>query len=202
MFYHKLSMGAAAAVVAFGVGGFGERAEAATITTNDFVFAGEFEGNDCAGALGTPPNCVWNGSPMIAKFDFNDNGMVTVFTPGLFPSIDGSEFSFAFDTASESFSWTYTPNRPDDPGVTAFSVKGGPAFRVYEKEGDAWLGIGDFSDNWLTPLNPGGNRSGVSHIVFYDSVTPIPLPAAAWLLLSGLAGMGFLGARKRKAQTA
>ena len=45
------------------------------------------------------------------------------------------------------------------------------------------------------------NQAGVSHISFYNSVAPVPLPAAAWLLIAGLGGIAAV-ARKRKAAAA
>lgn len=50
------------------------------------------------------------------------------------------------------------------------------------------------------------NGSGLSHYSFFGTATPgpdpvsqIPLPAAGWLLLTGLAGLGFAAKRRRAA---
>jgi hypothetical protein len=44
------------------------------------------------------------------------------------------------------------------------------------------------------------NQNGISNITFYsaEKLTETPLPAAAWLFLTGLAGMGWLRKRKTK----
>lgn len=50
-----------------------------------------------------------------------------------------------------------------------------------------------------TCLSPSSSRSGASgnDLDSISSTAPVPLPAAVWLMLSGLGGLGFL--RKRKA---
>jgi hypothetical protein len=191
-----VSLAAAAAVsAALSIGA----SPAQAVTTNDYVLVHTGDGppppgvNDCAGDLGNPPNCSWDGSPMIVKFDFDDQGNITDTTFGLFASISGLEFTFDF---TDGFKWTYDPDDAIDPGVTAFSVKGGNTYNVWEKLGTAFAGIGDFSDNWFPPAG------GLSHIVFYDTLNPIPLPAGLLLFLSGLAGIGVLGRYKAKRQDA
>ena len=40
--------------------------------------------------------------------------------------------------------------------------------------------------------------SGLSHIASYGTVPPIPLPAAGWLLLTAVGGLGFAAHRRRR----
>jgi hypothetical protein len=155
-------------------------------------------GNDCAGDLGTPPNCSWNGSPMLAKFDFNADGSIS-FTAGAFASITADDFAFqvggSFNDDGE-FEWNSTGRwdffaDADDRGITAFSVKGGPAYSVYEKLSATSLGFVDFSDTWSVP---GGK--GLSHITFFDSNLPGPDPEEVPEIdaASGLGALGAIGA--------
>lgn len=51
---------------------------------------------------------------------------------------------------------------------------------------------------WTSDVDSAMNYSLVVNVRSTESVPPpVPLPAAAWLLLSGLAGVGFLGRRKK-----
>ncbi|PJA60419.1 MAG: hypothetical protein CO163_03875 [Rhodobacterales bacterium CG_4_9_14_3_um_filter_71_31] len=144
------------------------------------------DGNDCAGVLGTPPNCALNGSDLIAKI--NPDGSVSEF--GLFPSIDGSEFTLTFSGDGKTGTWTYAPG-VGDPGITGWTAKGGPRFTVYL--GSGVPGFDGLSGSWDI-------QSGLSHITFFDSAsTVVPLPAAAWLLLSGVAGLAMAGRRRNAA---
>ena len=68
---------------------------------------------------------------------------------------------------------------------------------VYNGQSFATLGVtpGTYVWKWITS---GTNTDSLTlNIVETTTAPPVPLPAAAWLLLSGLAGLGVVGRRKR-----
>jgi PEP-CTERM motif len=163
-----------------------------------------FEGNDCSGLFGqkfeecrVPEDLsgVKGGTPVIIKFEFNDDGDVTAtfINSALFPSIDGSEFSFDFgdDGNTGTGSWTYVQG-VGDPEISVFAAKGGNiGFNLYSTDGD-------YSDvEFVTPNNPNGSPAGLSHLTFYDTDGDIDATEPGTLALLGL-GLFAIGMSRRR----
>ena len=122
-----------------------------SMASADFIQT--IEGNDCSGVFGQgfenckiPAEFDPNESPIIIKFNFDEDVPGEIEINSLFPSIDGSEFALTgIDGATGT--WTYTPG-PGDPAINFFVAKGGPNFNLFSNLGDP------NSDDWLHADEP------------------------------------------------
>ncbi|MFO8126428.1 VPLPA-CTERM sorting domain-containing protein [Yoonia sp.] len=114
----------------------------------------------------------------------------------------GRLFSFTFTVTDgyRSGTWTLNDGYTWGDGVYAFALKGSNDNAVYLMDTDYTSGTWSMSDI----VTGNDNNPDLSNITLLgtDDLSPIPLPAAGWLLLMGLGGLGIASRRKSKAQTA
>ena len=135
-----------------------------------------------------PANIDPNESPIIIKFDFGPDGVTFEINSGLFPTIDGSEFSFDFTGDGATGTWTYTPGA-GDPGINFFVAKGGPNFNLFSNLGDP------LTDDWFTPTIRAAIRLACRTCRSTTRRMGVPEPTTLLLLGAGLFAAGF--ARRR-----
>lgn len=175
------------------------------------VLVGQFAGNDCGGQGGLP-NCYayYNpgtgvggtqqgyidlGSPVIVKFNNEDEGLETEVS-GHFSSIDGSEFNLGYFESTNTLQFDYNPG-VDDPEVHYFTVKQSNGFALFYSP--------DPITSWSQDLDLLGGyftKPGWSHITFFDTKgTPaVPEPSTWALMLLGFGAMGWVMRRRKSAE--
>jgi hypothetical protein len=95
--------------------------------------------------------------------------------------------------------WSLLPGLTFAKGASyALALKGGPNTIFYQLNTSATSGTWSTADLLVGKKN---NQAGLSNIQLYGTktpVAPVPLPAAAWLLIGGMAGFGALARRRGK----
>lgn len=183
-------------------------AYATTITVSGTDITVECDGalaQDCKGVIGgsltLTSNEVTGGALGSLSDEFADyynigNNSVENEIAALTELVDGFTYTTGVKTEDLADSITNSTKDVDtyefdsDAEYIAFKTGGGHFFLKL-------LGSETITLNFA---KNGESAGGLSHYTEFGQLSPIPLPAAGWLLLMGIGGLGVASRRRRKAQ--
>ncbi|HWW73735.1 MAG TPA: VPLPA-CTERM sorting domain-containing protein [Duganella sp.] len=150
----------------------------------DHLFADE-AGSNVSGLDPIEPGAEFLTGDYLLAFDFAPDGRLTIFNNGALPA---GAYSASFDfgaTLAAPITGFNVLDAGATTGTPVLNIVNGHTIRI-DLTDVVWNG--DFSA--LTTA-----------ITLQGPVAPVPEPAAAWMLLAGLAGIGMLARRRRDTAT-
>jgi hypothetical protein len=142
-------------------------------------------------ASATDFRSVWGLSSSVKVIGGNSNNLGRADQINLY---NGSTLVDRLSYGDETFPGTLrAQNVSGNP--TSLSLLGSP----YDPSGWVAATVGDAYGSHMEVANPVGNVDIGNPGYFALAAAPVPLPAAAWLLISGVAGLFGFGRRKRAA---
>jgi hypothetical protein len=151
-----------------------------------------FEGNDGAGA-GAPTVLAPLGSGQW-RVRFREDGERTWTALNL----STSAFGFYLHSTAQGANFYSDTDRNADHADHLYAYQGNnlSTFAGGDYVGEIF-GLDDYILAWDDLLAPGGDRDFQDFVAVVRDITPVPLPTAAWLLVSGL--IGLTGVARRRA---
>jgi hypothetical protein len=150
-----------------------------------------FQGNDGIGSSATLSLSAGGSGYLLSIVEDGQTRILTLTSP---------EFGFYLQRGSDAALRFYsdTGDNAADPGVDHLYA--------YQGDGEVFLsgaaagtvfGVSDYILAWedLKSSEPGYDRDYQDMVVLVRSIVPVPLPAAVWLLLSGLIGVAGIARR-------
>ncbi len=148
--------------------------------------------DDCAGAFdGNDSNQDLSG--LFSKADWTELVKVNIEGGETENTQNGVKLSL---TAGNEFTWEVADWMGYNPVMAV--VKAGDYFSAFLL--DTSLGTKGAGNTFSIVVGKKLNNPDISHLTLYNTPAVVPLPAAGWLLLMGLGGLGVASRRRRKAQ--